>query len=239
MYSSIIEGLFPGFASPPAARTSRRGSGDKAAPDKLPPGFVYQPEFLTAAEEAELLACFAGQEFRNSTYKDYTARRRGACFSLHRDTVDQGGSPRPVAPDCLLTLAIRVAARFGFGPEAFAHALITEYPPGAPMGWHRDAPPCAEIYGVSLASDCVFRLRPLWAADPAVGMALRKANTLDLTAQPRSLYVMSGPARSDWQHAIAPVKELRYSVTLRTHERRLFPGTAPGKGGVNVVPKPV
>lgn len=78
------------------------------------------------------------------------------------------------------------------------------------MGWHRDAPPFAAIYGVSLAADCTFRLRPQNEALRTPG------SNIKLTAERRSLYVMQGPARSDWQHAISPVKELRYSITLRT-----------------------
>jgi hypothetical protein len=27
---------------------------------------------------------------------------------------------------------------------------------------------------------------------------------------------MQGPSRSEWEHSTAPVKEVRYSVTLRT-----------------------
>jgi alkylated DNA repair dioxygenase AlkB len=33
---------------------------------------------------------------------------------------------------------------------------------------------------------------------------------------PRSLYVMRRKIRSDWEHSIPPVKELRYSITFRT-----------------------
>jgi hypothetical protein len=47
-----------------------------------------------------------------------------------------------------------------FLPEAFAHALVTEYRPGTPIGWHRDAPHFAVVAGVSLAGSCVMRFRP-------------------------------------------------------------------------------
>jgi alkylated DNA repair dioxygenase AlkB len=32
----------------------------------------------------------------------------------------------------------------------------------------------------------------------------------------RSLYVLRGPARVQWQHSIPSTKALRYSITLRT-----------------------
>ena len=40
--------------------------------------------------------------------------------------------------------------------------------------------------------------------------------TLKLDLEPRSAYAMSGAARWDWQHAISPTRELRYSITFRT-----------------------
>lgn len=34
-------------------------------------------------------------------------------------------------------------------------------------------------------------------------------------AEPGSAYVLSGPARSEWEHSIPPVDQLRYSITFR------------------------
>jgi alkylated DNA repair dioxygenase AlkB len=34
--------------------------------------------------------------------------------------------------------------------------------------------------------------------------------------QPRSAYLLRGPTRTDWQHSIPPVDDLRYSVTFRS-----------------------
>jgi alkylated DNA repair dioxygenase AlkB len=34
--------------------------------------------------------------------------------------------------------------------------------------------------------------------------------------EPRSAYLMSGPARWDWEHSIPPVDRSRWSITLRT-----------------------
>ena len=33
---------------------------------------------------------------------------------------------------------------------------------------------------------------------------------------PRSAYLLSGPARREWQHSITPLETLRYSITFRT-----------------------
>lgn len=40
--------------------------------------------------------------------------------------------------------------------------------------------------------------------------------TAEWLLEPRSAYVLSGEARSSWQHAIPPTKALRYSITFRT-----------------------
>jgi alkylated DNA repair dioxygenase AlkB len=37
---------------------------------------------------------------------------------------------------------------------------------------------------------------------------------------PRSVYLLRGPARWSWQHGVAPTKQLRYSITLRTARAR-------------------
>ncbi len=40
-----------------------------------------------------------------------------------------------------------------------AQALVSEYAPGTPLGWHRDVPEYEEIIGVSLGHEGVMRLR--------------------------------------------------------------------------------
>ena len=110
-------------------------------------------------------------------------------------------------PDFLAPLVGRVATFAGLPVESFRHALVTEYTPGAGIGWHRDRPPAVAIAGVSLLSPCTFRLRRK-VAD--------RWDRASIIAAPRSAYLMSGPSRSDWQHSIPEVEALRYSVTFRT-----------------------
>lgn len=204
--------LFPDIAPP-----------RPALPARLPRGFSYHRDFLSLAEERELLAQLALLELKASQYHEYTALRKTASFSLGYGAASGRLLERPSAPEFLRDLAAKVAHFVGRDPRAFPAALVTEYPPGAPIGWHRDAPPFAVIYGVSLGADCSFRLRPHvdgggTANRPAVRIdsSELRAATLKLTAERRSLYVMAGESRSNWQHSIAPVKETRWSVTLRT-----------------------
>jgi len=39
-------------------------------------------------------------------------------------------------------------------------------------------------------------------------------------AEPRSAYLLSGPARTTWEHSIPPVTSLRYSITFRNVRER-------------------
>jgi alkylated DNA repair dioxygenase AlkB len=180
-----------------------------------PPGFIYERNFITREEEQELLRSIREEvTVRNSQYHEYTARRKSAHFGLKWNYGTEVLEDVPPAPEFLQQLAAKVARRFSLPVEHFPHVLVIEYPPGAPMGWHRDAPPFAVIYGISLGSTCQFGLRPN-------AEALRtKENTLKFDVEPRSLYMMSGQCRSQWQHSVWPVKDTRYSITLRTMGRQ-------------------
>jgi alkylated DNA repair dioxygenase AlkB len=90
-------------------------------------------------------------------------------------------------------------------------ALVTEYAPGAGIGWHRDKNVFNEIIGISLLASCVFRLRR------SVGSSWERANVV---VDARSAYLLSGPARTEWEHSIPAVDALRYSITFRNLRER-------------------
>lgn len=184
-------------------------------PPRLPHGLVYRPQFLSRAEEVALLAAIAPLPFRQARFQQYTARRRVVHFRADDatqadDAYDDGESfsSGPVPP-FLVALQQRVAAAFGISRSAFAHTLVTEYRPGAPIGWHRDKPTYGVVFGVSLQGRGTMRFRPLDASAEHRQLAV-------LELEPRSLYVMQGPIRWLWQHSMPPASELRYSITLRT-----------------------
>jgi len=117
--------------------------------------------------------------------------------------------PTDPLPDELVWLRDRAATLAGLESEDLVEALVTRYPPGAGIGYHRDAPRFGPtVVGVSLGTPCPMRFQRR-AAD-----GTRKLFVLDL--EPRSAYVLSGPARSTWQHGIVATKGLRYSFTFRT-----------------------
>ena len=101
--------------------------------------------------------------------------------------------------------------------------LVSRYPPGAGIGWHRDAPQFGDVSGISLLTACRMRFR---RGRP------RAWETAEVTLEPCSAYVLSGPARARWQHHIPPVTKERWSMTFRTlrHDaaRHLGGGARPG-----------
>jgi DNA oxidative demethylase len=173
-----------------------------------PEGLVYRPDFITEAEERQVLGVVEGMDFHTITMHGRTARRTVRHFGLDYGYESWKLVPTDPLPDDLEWLRERAAALAGVDPEAFAQILVSRYPPGATIGWHRDAPMFGpKVAGVSLASACRMRFQR------GKGDARQVA---EVTLEPRSAYVLAGPARSSWQHSIPATRALRYSITFRT-----------------------
>lgn len=184
-----------------------RAQPDLFAPaPALPDGFAYRPDFTSADEERELVATFAGLPLREFEFQGYVGKRRVISFGWHYDFNTRELRRTEDMPAFLLQLRERAAAFAGLGPSALQHALITEYGPGAAIGWHKDKAVFDEVVGISLLSSCTFRFR-------------RKLDgrweRASLTAEPRSAYLLRGPSRTEWEHSIPAVDRLRYSITFR------------------------
>jgi alkylated DNA repair dioxygenase AlkB len=196
---------------PPAPGTQPSLPGlEPAAPE----GLVYRPGFLSDDEHRALVRWLRRLEYGDFRMHGVVARRRVVDYGF-----DYGADRREVTrsevaiPDVLVPLRDRCAALAGKAPERLEQGLVAMYPPGAGVGWHRDAPQFGTVIGVSAGSGCRMRFRrPRDAATPrAAGW-----ETWDAWLEPGSAYVLAGPARTAWQHAIPPVKALRWSITFRT-----------------------
>ena len=180
----------------------------------LPEGMIYQREFLSVEEEAHWIAVVASLPLKEMNYRGYTARRRVVSYGSRYDFADNELLDAPAVPAFLLPLRERVAAWIDVAPGELADALVAEYPPGTPLGWHRDVPEFERVVGVSLAGSCRMRFRP-WPL-----RASRRDGVFALTLEPRSAYVLQREIRWKWQHTVAPTRELRYSITFRTRSAR-------------------
>ena len=179
----------------------------------LPDGLVYRANFLTVEQEQALLATFSSLAFKQARYKEYTARRRvvnyGAGYDFETNEVTQA----PAIPDFLLLLRNALAAWIDIEATDFVQALISQYQPGTPLGWHRDVPEYEVVAGVSLATAARMRFRPY------PPRANKREGIFALELQPRSAYVLARAARWEWQHSVPPTPGLRYSITFRTKRR--------------------
>jgi alkylated DNA repair dioxygenase AlkB len=179
---------------------------DAPAPD-LPAGFAYRPELIGREEEHGLLDAFASYPFAAFEFRGFLGQRRTVSFGWRYDFGASALREAAPIPPELMPLREEAAAFAGLRPEDLVHVLVTEYTPGAAIGWHRDRPEFGEVIGVSLASGCTFRFRRKTGA----GWERRS-----LTLPPRSAYVLRGASRTEWEHSIPGVDALRYSVTFRT-----------------------
>jgi alkylated DNA repair dioxygenase AlkB len=176
----------------------------------FPEGFNYFPDFLIEDEETELCKEIEKIELHNLSYHGYKANRKTASFGYDYNFENNKltkGKDFPAAFDFIVD---KTAKYLSITKESFAEMLITEYPPGAVINWHRDVPQFDLIAGISLRTGCTFKLRPYDKAQQT------RASVISFPVQRRSLYTMQNAARWNWQHSIAPVKQTRYSITFRT-----------------------
>ena len=174
----------------------------------MPGGLLYERDFISAEEEAALLQQIGRLPLQEAKYKAYTARRRIAVFGSAYDFETYELGPAPPIPPYLHPLRKKVSSLICVTEESIAHALVNEYRPGTPLGWHRDVPEFELVVGISLAGPCRMRFRPY---PPQKG-----AKVFVLELEPRSVYVLRDEIRWRWQHSVAPTKTLRYSITFRT-----------------------
>lgn len=172
----------------------------------MPAGFRYEPDLITGDEERVLLEAFEHLTFKEFEFQGFLGKRRVVSFGWRYDFNTREVHEAEGMPPFLLVLREKAAHLAAMAPAEFQHALVTEYSAGAAIGWHKDKAVFSEVVGVSLLSACTFRLRRKAAASWKRAL---------LVAAPRSAYLLSGPARNEWEHSIPAVDSLRYSVTFR------------------------
>jgi alkylated DNA repair dioxygenase AlkB len=172
-----------------------------------PEGLRYEPEFVAKATEAELIARLQELPLQPFQFGAYEGKRRVASFGFRYDYSLRKLQEADPIPGWLTSI-IGSVERFGDLPAGSVRQILcTEYDAGVGIGWHRDKPHFDKIFGLSLKAPCKFRFRRA-AGD--------KWERFTLTAEPRSLYMMSGDSRQIWEHSIPGVEERRYSITFRT-----------------------
>jgi alkylated DNA repair dioxygenase AlkB len=176
-------------------------------PASLPEGFHYSDGVLSPDQEQALIEEFARLPFREFEFRGFLGKRRTVSFGWRYDFNVRELQHAEDIPTFLLDLRETAAEFARLSGDQLQHVLVTEYSPGAAIGWHKDRPEFNDVIGVSLLAPCVFRLRR---------KAAERWERASIKLQPRSAYHLRGPAREHWQHSIPAVDKLRYSVTFRS-----------------------
>jgi alkylated DNA repair protein (DNA oxidative demethylase) len=178
---------------------------------QLPNGLIYRPEFLTSTEEEVLLAYIENAHMPLLRFREHESKRRGMAFEY-------------TLPEFLRPLQYRIAKWLDYPKQSINEAFVQEYPPGLGIGWHRDRE-TPLVVGVSLKGWARMRFRRLGDLEKASrsGSYKHRAeggsssnHVVSFEVEPRSAYVMRGEVATQWQHSVAPVAALRYSITFRT-----------------------
>jgi alkylated DNA repair dioxygenase AlkB len=182
--------------------TSMRGVVER------PAGLSYRDDLITVTEEAALLERFADVEVTPLVLHGVPSRRLTRHYGVGYDFGTRRTSEVEPMPELLMDLRRRAAEFSGTDPEAFVEALISFYPPGGTISWHKDVLAFGGVVvGVSLGSACTMRFQRKAAGG--------ERRVFEQLLEPRSAYALTGAARWTWQHSIPPVAQDRWSVTFR------------------------
>ena len=161
---------------------------------------------MSREEEQSLLRHIVPLPFREFEFQGFTGKRRVFSFGFRYDLNGGGLFKAEHMPEFLAGIRARAENLAEIPPGTLHQVVITEYTPSAAIGWHKDRSVFGDVVGISILSACTYRLRL------RIGHRWLRRN---LTVEPRSVYLLRGPARSEWEHSIPGVESLRYSLTFR------------------------
>jgi alkylated DNA repair dioxygenase AlkB len=173
----------------------------------MPEGFRYQPDFIDPQTEADLVQHLRMLELKPFEFHGHLGNRRAVSFGLRYNYDQREIQSAPQIPTFLDDLRAKAAAFANRSAHEMKQVGINEYRPGAGIGWHRDKSEFGDVIGVSLLMSAKMRLRKQDG---------QKWERRLLVLQPRSIYLLSGASRREWEQNIPPVEKLRYSIMFRT-----------------------
>lgn len=178
----------------------------RATSEHLPPGFLFKPDFLSAAEADEYLRTFAAMPFAIFSMRGHTLRRQVRAFGMGFGMNFRSLHPAEPMPPFLLRLRDRAARVLRTSGSHFEQALVQRYPAGAAIGFHLDDSAFGSpIIGVSFGGSARLRFQHREGEQLPVAIHLHAG----------CLYALRGAARTQWLHGVDGIRDLRYSVTFR------------------------
>lgn len=172
-----------------------------------PAGLTLVTEAVSHEEAARLEGLVDAAPLAPFRFQRWTGRRLTASYGAAYDHAAGRRVEDAPFPAWLHRLAQEIAPLVGVAADQCVQALLIRYDPGAGIGWHRDRPHYGEVLGLSLSAPATMRFRRRSAGG---------FDRVNVPLPPRSLYRLSGEAREQWEHSIAPMEVTRRSITLRT-----------------------
>ena len=173
------------------------------------PGLLFLDDFLSPEEQIDCIRRVdaAVDEWRNDLSRRvqhygwrYDYKARAITPDMHIGAL----------PDWLASLAQRLYTETGLFNRVPEQAIVNEYLPGQGIAMHIDNPGFGHtVCMVSLLDDWEMDFAENWKdKEPAL---LKRGSSVLLT----------GPARKEWQHGIAPRKSDGFSRDRRPRQRRI------------------
>lgn len=152
-------------------------------------GLTYIPEFISAHEQDFLLSQIDQQSWLTDLKR--RVQHYGYKYDYKARAVGNDAYLGPL-PDWLSPISKKLRNDNIF-PSVPDQVIVNEYLPGQGISAHIDCVPCFAdmIASLSLSSPCVMEF-----SNPKTG------EKKSIALEDRSLIVLSGPARYEWQHAI-------------------------------------
>ncbi|KQM87557.1 2OG-Fe(II) oxygenase [Sphingomonas sp. Leaf23] len=184
---------------------------DLFAAEPVLPGLTHRPGALPTGQLPALAAAIDAAPLTPFRFQQWTGLRLTASYGWHYD-FEAGQVGRAEAmPDWLLAVRDVAAGVAGVPADALVQGLLIRYDPGAGIGWHRDRPVFEHVVGLSIGAPATLRFRR------------RSAGGFDRFAQDLvagDAYHLTGDARWEWEHGIAPMAATRWSITFRSLTER-------------------
>ena len=165
----------------------------KAEPEINISGLTYIPDFISAQEQDLLLSQIDQQSWLTDLKR--RVQHYGYKYDYKARTVDHNAYLGSL-PGWLSSVSNKLH-NDGIFPSMPDQVIVNEYLPGQGISAHIDCVPCFAdtIASLSLGSPCIMEF-----SNPKTG------EKKSIVLEERSLIILSGPARYEWQHAISARK---------------------------------
>src|SRR3954470_3798134 len=120
----------------------------ESAKPNLPEGFEYREDLIGPDEERALIAEFKDLPFKEFEFHGYLGKRRVVSYGWKYDFSARILNKVDDIPDFLHSLREKAAAFARIASTDLQQALVTEYAPGAGIGWHRDKAVFGDVIGI-------------------------------------------------------------------------------------------